>query len=59
MADTTGAGDAFVAGLIAGLDRGDPPEQAARLAAAAAGATVGHAGGRPALSPQALAPQLA
>jgi ribokinase len=59
VADTTGAGDAFVAGLVAGLDRGDPPQEAARLAVAAAGATVGYPGGRPDLSPEALAPQLA
>ncbi|NVI92950.1 PfkB family carbohydrate kinase [Actinomadura sp. BRA 177] len=47
VADTTGAGDALTAALIAALTRGDPPERAARLAVAAAGATVGHPGGRP------------
>jgi ribokinase len=56
--DTTGAGDAFTAALIAGLDSGGNPERAARLAAAAAEATVGHPGGRPALTARALSEQL-
>jgi ribokinase len=59
VADTTGAGDALTAALIAGLDSGGNPERAARLAAAAAGATVGHPGGRPALTARALSEQLA
>jgi ribokinase len=50
VADTTGAGDALTAGLIAALARGEPPERAARFAVAAAGATVGGPGGRPELS---------
>jgi ribokinase len=57
--DTTGAGDAFTAALIAGLDSSDSPERAARLAAAAAEATVGHPGGRPGLTARALSEQLA
>lgn len=57
--DPARAGDAFTAGLIAGLAGGGPPQRAAHLAVAAAGATVGHPGGRPDLSPQALAPHLA
>lgn len=36
VVDTTGAGDSFLAGLLAGLLRGLPPEGAARLGAAAA-----------------------
>jgi ribokinase len=56
--DTTGAGDAFTAALVAALARGDPPDAAARLATAAAGATVGHPGGRPHLTPGALRDQL-
>ncbi len=50
VADTTGAGDAFTAALIAGLDQLQDPEEAARLAVAAAGLTAGHPGGRPELS---------
>jgi ribokinase len=56
--DTTGAGDAFTAALTAALARGRSPEAAAHLATAAAGATVGHPGGRPDLSPRALLDQL-
>jgi ribokinase len=58
-ADTTGAGDAFTAALIVGLDSSGNPERAARLAAAAAEATVGYPGGRPALTARALSEQLA
>ncbi len=47
VVDTTGGGDAFVAALTASLLRGDAYPEAARRATAAAGATVGHAGGRP------------
>ena len=56
--DTTGAGDAFVAALTVGLLRGDPPERTARYAVAAAGATVGHPGGRPALTGAVIEEQL-
>jgi sugar/nucleoside kinase (ribokinase family) len=56
--DTTGAGDAFTAGLIMALAQGGGPQRAARLAVAAAGATVGHPGGRPALTPKAVQNQL-
>lgn len=59
VADTTGAGDAFTAALIAALAHGEDPGRAARLAVAAAGATVGHPGGRPDLNGPALARQLA
>ena len=51
VVDTTGAGDALVAGLTSVLCRGGPPHLAARLGVAAAAATVGHAGGRPNLTP--------
>jgi ribokinase len=37
VADTTGAGDAFTAALITGLDQLQQPEEAAHLAVAAAG----------------------
>ncbi|MFT4550096.1 MAG: sugar/nucleoside kinase (ribokinase family) [Verrucomicrobiales bacterium] len=48
IVDSTGAGDAFVAGLIAGLDRGFSTADAGRLAAAAGACALtargGHAG---------------
>ncbi|MEO3779294.1 PfkB family carbohydrate kinase [Micromonospora sp. B11E3] len=56
--DTTGAGDAFVAALTVGLLRDEPRERVARYAVAAAGATVGHPGGRPALTREAIEEQL-
>ncbi|MEH1015733.1 PfkB family carbohydrate kinase [Micromonospora sp. CPCC 206060] len=59
VVDTTGAGDAFVAALTAGLLRGDEPEHLARYAVAAAGTSVGHPGGRPDLSGPAIDAQLA
>jgi ribokinase len=59
VVDTTGAGDAFVAGLAAALLRGLPPAVAGRYASAAAAATVGHPGGRPCLSTAAMARHLA
>jgi len=58
VADTTGAGDAFVAGLITALAQDGGAQRAARLAAAAASATVGHPGGRPSLTPKAVQDQL-
>ncbi|MGW4499671.1 PfkB family carbohydrate kinase [Micromonospora sp. NPDC004336] len=57
--DDTGAGDAFVAALTLGLLRGEPRDRVARYAVAAAGATVGHPGGRPALTDEAIREQLA
>lgn len=50
VVDPTGAGDAFLAGLITGLRAGSPPQQAGELAAACAASTVQRAGGRPDLS---------
>lgn len=46
VVDTTGGGDAFVAALTVALARGERPEEAGRLAVAAAGRAVDHAGGR-------------
>jgi sugar/nucleoside kinase (ribokinase family) len=40
VADTTGAGDAFLAGLITGLLRGMPLDEAGRLGAATAACCV-------------------
>jgi sugar/nucleoside kinase (ribokinase family) len=45
VADTTGAGDAFLAGLITGLVRGQPAREAALLGAAAAAWCVTGVGG--------------
>ena len=45
--DPTGAGDAFVAGMIAALRRGEDASGAGELAVAAASATVQRLGGRP------------
>ncbi len=47
VVDPTGAGDAFVAGLTAGLRRDMTAREAGELAHRAAAATVGHLGGRP------------
>jgi ribokinase len=48
--DPTGAGDAFMAGLIAALRHGDRPVDAGKLATRAAASTVTHLGGRPDLT---------
>ncbi|PYY55905.1 MULTISPECIES: PfkB family carbohydrate kinase [unclassified Curtobacterium] len=48
--DPTGAGDAFLAGLVAALHRGHTPADAGTLATNAAATTVTHLGGRPDLS---------
>lgn len=50
VVDPTGAGDAFVAGLISALREGAEPVQAGRRAAAAARCTVRRLGGRPDLT---------
>lgn len=59
VVDTTGGGDALIAGLVAALLRGLEPREAARFAVATAAATVGHPGGRPNLSVEAIDEQLA
>jgi ribokinase len=43
---------------VNGRAQGGGPQRAGRLAAAAAGATAGHPGGRPALTPKAVQDQL-
>lgn len=50
VVDPTGAGDAFVAGLIAALRDGAAPRDAGRLASSTASATVQRLGGRPDLT---------
>ena len=47
VADTTGAGDLFAAGFLAGLARDMPHETCARLGALAAAEVIGHLGARP------------
>lgn len=49
VVDPTGAGDAFVAGLVAGLLRGLDPQQIGQLVKAAATSTVQRLGGHPEL----------
>ncbi|RWZ50084.1 ribokinase [Labedella phragmitis] len=50
VVDPTGAGDAFVAGLVTGLRRGLSPRDAGDLAHRSAAATVARLGGRPDLA---------
>ncbi|ANZ43444.1 hypothetical protein BBK82_40785 [Lentzea guizhouensis] len=50
VVDTTGGGDAFIAGLTYALTNGATPDEAARLAVKASGDTVTRPGGRPELS---------
>jgi ribokinase len=56
--DTTGAGDAFVAALTTALALGEPPQEAARWAVAAASLTVEHVGGRPRMTAETLQARL-
>ncbi len=48
VVDSTGAGDLFAAGFLAGLARDLAPEDCARLGALAASEIIGHVGARPA-----------
>jgi len=50
VVDPTGAGDAFLAGLVTGVRRGWPPERTAQLAADCAAHSVQLLGGRPELA---------
>ena len=47
VVDTTGAGDLFAAGFLAGLGRDLAPRECARLGALAAAEIIGHIGARP------------
>jgi adenosine kinase len=55
LVDTTGAGDLFAAGYLAGLARGLAPAQCAGLAALAASEVIQHLGARPTTSLRELA----
>jgi sugar/nucleoside kinase (ribokinase family) len=57
LVDTTGAGDLFASGYLAGLARGHEPEHCARLAALAASEVIQHIGARPEVSLRELAAQ--
>lgn len=50
VVDTTGAGDAFAAGFLAGYTQGRDVETAARMGNIAAGEAISHVGARPAAS---------
>lgn len=58
VVDTTGAGDLFAAGFLAGLARGRPLPDCARLGAIAAAEIISHYGARPEADLQALAAAL-
>jgi sugar/nucleoside kinase (ribokinase family) len=55
--DTTGAGDLFAAGFLAGLTRDKPFEECARLGAIAAAEVIQHIGARPLADLRELATQ--
>ena len=55
LVDTTGAGDLFAAGFLAGQARGKPLDQSLRLGAVAASEVIQHYGARPELDLAALA----
>lgn len=57
-ADTTGAGDAFVAALTTALMLGEPPQEAGRWAVAASALAVEHVGGRPRMTAETLQARL-
>ena len=55
LVDTTGAGDLFAAGFLAGIAKGQGLEQSLRLGAIAAGEVIQHYGARPEQDLKALA----
>jgi sugar/nucleoside kinase (ribokinase family) len=58
LIDTTGAGDLFAAGFLAGEARGLSLEQSLRLGAIAAAEVIQHYGARPEADLRALAGEL-
>ncbi len=57
VVDSTGAGDLFAAGFLAGLARGRAAPDCARLGAIAAAEIIAHVGARPVADLGALARQ--
>ncbi|MDR3375388.1 MAG: adenosine kinase [Ancalomicrobiaceae bacterium] len=57
LVDTTGAGDLYAAGFLAGLSRGQPLADCAELGGIAAGEIITHYGARPQVSLAGLARQ--
>jgi sugar/nucleoside kinase (ribokinase family) len=57
LVDSTGAGDLFAAGFLAGLVRGKTHDFSARLGALAAAEVIQHVGARPQSDLQALSAQ--
>jgi len=55
IVDTTGAGDLFASGFLAGMAKGDSLERSLRLGALAAAEVISHYGARPEADLQALA----
>jgi sugar/nucleoside kinase (ribokinase family) len=58
VVDTTGAGDLFAAGFLAGYTRGRPLEESLKLGAIAAAEVIQHYGARPEADLKALAGEL-
>jgi sugar/nucleoside kinase (ribokinase family) len=58
VVDTTGAGDLFAAGFLAGYTRGRPLEDSLKLGAIAAAEVIQHYGARPEADLKALAGEL-
>jgi sugar/nucleoside kinase (ribokinase family) len=58
IVDTTGAGDQFAAGFLAGIVRGRPLEECGQLGALAAAEVISHLGPRPQVVLFDLAPEL-
>lgn len=58
IVDTTGAGDLFAAGFLAGLARGDGPDRCLKMGAICAREIIGHVGARPQVDLKALVDQV-